>query len=480
MASSRRYRLFALILAVSVVGGCCLCRKDPQNGGSEGNTGSGPLRAGAAVVPIAFDPGTPLAGFGGAPRRNFGGINVLLNLLALGGACFDPDPADPATFFEPAMGQHDPLAARALVLDNGVRKLALVKVDAIAASRKLRADILKQSASLGIADEDFTLVATHTHSGPGALSEYPLYQVAGSDCFSDAVYDKLLTGAAEALAKADEALVPARYGFGAVQVLGANKNRRGRPEVVDRELAVLKITTTDQKPLAVLFNFAVHGTSFGQSNMAFSADCMGAMESVVETGLPGAIAIFTNAAEGDVAPQHNGATGIQTMGNLVGSAVLSLWTSIPTKTDADLAGSIEYVDMPAPRFNLNGSGVCFPVPGTSGDICSLLGLSATFPVPSSWVPTRLPFQALRIDDTVLVAVPGEPITEIGQAIKQTAIDRGFSRALVLGLANDHGGYFTTRDEYVRGEYEGRSTAYGEDTGAIVVDSADDVITQVIP
>jgi hypothetical protein len=45
-------------------------------------------------------------------------------------------------------------------------------------------------------------------------------------------------------------------------------------------------------------------------------------------------------------------------------------------------------------------------------------------------------------------------------------------ALVLGLANDHGGYFTTLAEYTRGEYEEQSTLYGPTTGQVVVDSAD--------
>ncbi len=322
------------------------------------------------------------------------------------------------------------------------------------------------------------MLATHTHSGPGALSEYPLYQVAGADCFSDTVYQKVLEASVQALEAADAALVPARYGFGSVQVSGATKNRSDRPGVVDRELSLLKITTADDQPLVALFNLAVHGTSFRKSNMEFSADCMGAMESVVETGLPGAIAIFTNAAEGDVAPEHIHAAGVQIMGNLVGSHVLALWQTTPTKANAALDAAMNDIDMPAPRFNLNGSGVCFPVPGSASDICSLLGLPKTLPVPSSWVPGTLPFQAIRIDTTVLVAIPGEPITEIGQEIKEKALDLGFARALILGLANDHGGYFTTKAEYIRGDYEGRSTAYGEDTGAIVVESAAAVLNQV--
>jgi neutral ceramidase len=51
----------------------------------------------------------------------------------------------------------------------------------------------------------------------------------------------------------------------------------------------------DGTPLAVVWNFAIHGTAFGDSNLLFSADIMGAVSDRVET-LLGVPALFANGA----------------------------------------------------------------------------------------------------------------------------------------------------------------------------------------
>jgi hypothetical protein len=432
------------------------------------------LLAGAAVVDITPPPGTPLGGFGGTPRRVIDAVSVPLMLLAIGGTCFDPDPSTGATFFAPAQGTHDPIAARALVLTNGLKKIAIVKLDTIGSSRKMREDLVKFAGTLGIAPEDLVVCATHTHSGPAAVSEQRLWQLVAMDCFSDAVYRTLLRGAEDALRGADAALRPAEIGIGATVETNASENRRGRPGIFDPELGVVKVVEPGGAPICALFNFAVHGTCSGQSNMLFSADCMGEMERTIEAGL-GGIAIFTNGAEGDVAPAHGGFGGAQIVGRIVGGDVIALWPRIATRPWVEIRTAFEDVPMPPPVFNAG----CVPVPGTSKTICDFLpGFSLAIPLDPSWLSTTLPFQAIRIDDTVLAALPGEPITEIGWEIKARARAKGFGRGFVLGLANDHGSYFTTFAEYVRGEYEGQSTMYGPGTGQAVIDAADRVMDRV--
>jgi hypothetical protein len=126
--------------------------------------------------------------------------------------------------------------------------------------------------------------------------------------------------------------------------------------------------------------------------------------------------------------------------------------------------------MPPPTYN-TGFG-CFPLPGSASTLCDFVpGLPVQLPLSPTWVPATLPFQALRLGDTAFAAVPGEPTTELGLALKQLGPARGFARGFVLGLANDHGGYFTTQAEYASGSYEARATIYGPGTGAVVLASA---------
>lgn len=456
-------------MASVLLAGCCLCKTttstppDFDNGAA-----SGPLKAGAAVVGFNLPNAPSLAGYGGAPRRITNASTIALAGLALGAGCFDPDPTTAAVFFAPATGTRDPLGARALVLDNGKRKIAIVKLDTIGISRKLRDDLVEAALPRGIDATHLALVASHTHSGPGGVADQKLWQVAASDCYADKVYKAVRDAAKAALANADDARQPARLGIGATVVQGANENRRQQPNVVDRELGVVKVTTATGSVLAALFNFAVHGTSYGADNMRFSADCMGAMEAAVESKLPGVVAIFTNGAEGDVSPVHRDEAGVQLQGQTIADALAMLWPGITTKSTIDLRAAFQDVPMPAPRYNPSG---CLPLAGTASTLCDIVGSPVTVPLHSSWLSTKLPFQAFRIDDTAFVTIPGEPVTQIGWNLKAHAQQLGFSRGFVLGLANDHGGYFTTVEQYQAGTYEGTSTLYGQNTGSIVTNSA---------
>ncbi|TMA14126.1 MAG: hypothetical protein E6J86_09600 [Deltaproteobacteria bacterium] len=81
-------------------------------------------------------------------------------------------------------------------------------------------------------------------------------------------------------------------------------------------------------------------------------------------------------------------------------------------------------------------------------------------------PTHAPFALLRVDDTWLSFVPGEPTVQVGAAINARVLanvrteDGRPAHAAVVGLANAYFQYLTTRREYAVQAYEGASTLYG--------------------
>ncbi|MBI3072407.1 MAG: neutral/alkaline non-lysosomal ceramidase N-terminal domain-containing protein [Deltaproteobacteria bacterium] len=432
------------------------------------------LHAGAAAIELVPYAGSPLAGFGAAPRRVIDAVTIPLHLVALGGPCVDPDPTNAATLFARNTGTRDPIMAKAVVLSNGATKFALVKLDAIGVTRELHDDLLPLAASLGIPAENLIVAATHTHSGPGALSKKKLWQLVAADCFSQRAYDVALATAKRVLTDAHGALQPAALGFAAVRELGASQNRSGRPGIFDPELGVIKIVhATSGAPIAAVLNFAVHGTVLGASNMQFSGDVMGVTERVIERDVDGGVvAIFTNGAEGDVSPVGGFAAG-----TLLARRYVEAWPSVATRREIEIAGAFEDVTLPAPRFNTG----CFPIPGATTDICHLIpGFSFTIQLTPDWLASTAPFKAVRLDKTVLASIPGEPITEIGLELKKWALTKGFDRAFVVGLANEHLGYITTRTEYERGEYEAQGTLYGPTTGEVTVSAAERVMERVRP
>ena len=422
-----------------------------------------PLTAGVARVDITPAAGVPLGGYGAAPRRRLDAQGILAQAQAARGNCPDPNRAVASSFFTANEGTLDPLYARALVLDNGLARAALIKVDAIGMTRTLHDDLLAVAIQLGIKPELFAMVATHSHSGPASLSKQFLWELLAEDCYSEVAYQAYRSGAELALRQAVAAMRPARLSLAQSLLRGVSGNRRGRPDVYDPALALFKVEGKDGAPIAALFNFAIHGTVLGADNLKFSADVMGAAERRIERDVPGAIAIFTNAAEGDVSPSNGFASG-----DTLGDTVVGLWPKA-AQLEPVLAGAFEDVVLPHPSFHPG----CMPIPGGTTSICDLLpgGIAQPgAPFDPSWVSSKGPFQAWRIGNVALAFVPGEPLTEIGWLIKAHGTALGFASTIVVGLANDHLSYLPTRAEYERGQYEGQSTLYGPGAGELAVDA----------
>src|SRR5207249_7429641 len=83
----------------------------------------------------------------------------------------------------------------------------------------------------------------------------------------------------------------------------------------------------------------------------------------------------------------------------------------------------------------------------------------------SSVPKAVPLMAARIDDALIVSVPGEMTVGMGSRVRSAALriatPSGVHLAVISGLANEYLQYFTTPEEYEMQHYEGGSTLYGE-------------------
>jgi len=114
-------------------------------------------------------------------------------------------------------GVHDPLFARALVLDNGSSKVALISVDT-AGIRNSDEVVKAVTAELGIPASHLSMAATHDHNTP-------TFGGGGPSAYDPAPYLAiLLKGVVEAARQADAHLQPARIGFGSGKAY-VNTNR---------------------------------------------------------------------------------------------------------------------------------------------------------------------------------------------------------------------------------------------------------------
>jgi hypothetical protein len=87
------------------------------------------------------------------------------------------------------------------------------------------------------------------------------------------------------------------------------------------------------------------------------------------------------------------------------------------------------------------------------------------------IPRAVPLMALRVDDRMIVSVPGEMTAEMARrvrhAVERRARGDGVRRAVISGLANEYSSYYTTPEEYDAQHYEGAATVYGRASSVAV-------------
>jgi hypothetical protein len=191
----------------------------------------------------------------------------------------------------------DPIFVRTLVLDNGSSRAALVAVDAGAIPSDLYAKVsARAAAELEIPASQLLISASHTHSVPFRLD-------AG-------VEEMILRGLRDSISR----LQPARLAWGTgFSYINVNRDRID-PKTQrwwegpnydgpsDKTVAVVRVETTGGTPIAVYYNYAVHGVITGTLDM-ISGDIPGAASRYVEESLGGgAVALFASGAAGDQNP----------------------------------------------------------------------------------------------------------------------------------------------------------------------------------
>jgi neutral ceramidase len=195
------------------------------------------------------------------------------------------------------LGVLDRLYARAIVLDNGAARAALITVDAGGLSDAIWESVTRQvETELRIPSANVLLTATHTHSVPGPpAADYAAKIV-------------------DAVRRAQQKLTPARVGYGTGESY-INVNRQitdpktgkwwegpNREGPSDKTVAVLKFESVSGEPLAVYYNYAVHGVIAGQLDQ-ISGDIPGASSRYLEDAFGGTVvAVWSTGASGDQNP----------------------------------------------------------------------------------------------------------------------------------------------------------------------------------
>ena len=206
---------------------------------------------------------------------------------------------------EKCRGVHDPLYARALVLTDGKKKIALVAADLIGVDAGLLAKVRAKVCLLTDLEPSAVLVsATHTHSGPATLAKAFLGRV--DPDYLEGLADNL----AGAVYLANQNLEPVRVFLGEGVCRSVGKNRRKKEGPTDPQVLVLRLQGT-KGPKALLVNYACHPVVLGPDNLLVTADYPYYLIRTLEQLYPGTEVIFFNGAAGDINTGHETAESIQ-------------------------------------------------------------------------------------------------------------------------------------------------------------------------
>ena len=84
-------------------------------------------------------------------------------------------------------------------------------------------------------------------------------------------------------------------------------------------------------------------------------------------------------------------------------------------------------------------------------------------------PEKAPLYALRVNGFEMVTFPGEPICELGTAVKGALRVAGIANLCVAALTIDGIGYILTKEEYHKSGYEVTASFYGDGLGQLLLD-----------
>jgi hypothetical protein len=319
----------------------------------------------------------------------------------------------------------------------------------------------------GLPRECFLFNASHTHTGPvvsldpqrainvghAAMSEVDAQQTVA---YTRSLQDKLTGVAIEAMAK----LKPATLSWGNGEVRFPVSRRMPTPTgvvmapnkdgVVDRRVPVLRVADADGKLVAVLFGASCHNVAAGGQNV-IHGDFAGVAQAALEEKHPGAVALFMQGCGADANPQPMGSIAIaETHGKTLADEVERVLAGKLNGVSGTLSTKLAMAKLPLEPINQETVKRYLPLPNFQARQAAHMQdlLKAGQALLTSY---DAPVAAWQIgDDLTLVALPGEPVAEYVELLRDSI---GAKNLWVAGYNNDCFGYLPTAKVVKEGGHE---------------------------
>jgi hypothetical protein len=400
-------------------------------------------------------------------------------------------------------GVHDDLWSKAVVMESGGQRAALVACDLI----NLTEGVAKEAKRLieqrtGLKPHQVMISATHAHTGPVIAGGSSRYESATAPGGKADAYARWLPGRiAESVALAAAVMKPVRalVGAGAEPSLAFNRRfhmtdgtvgwnpGKKNPRIVrpagpiDPEVPVVYLETEDGKPLLTYVNYALHLDTVGGTEI--SADYPYTLSTILRGARGGTMTtIFSMGCSGNVnhidvshAKPQKGHQEAARIGTVLAGEVVKTWARSEPVTPGPIAAGLETVRLPLAAHKPEDVTWAREVATHFGEKNGppFLHMVKAFRVidvdARHGQPLEAQVQAITLGkDIAWVGLSGEIFTELGMAIKKAS---PFKQTIVVSLANDNLGYIPNRKAYAEGNYEPVSARCAEGSGELIVDAA---------
>jgi hypothetical protein len=360
------------------------------------------------------------------------------------------------------VGKKGDLFVRALVLEKGETRIAIVGIDNLGWPAQLgdrSRELIK-----GIPPENVLIGVTHTHSAPEAYGFTDENGNTGADLeYLDWCVKQIADAVNEAVANLESASLKTALG----EAKGEIAYNYYAPQLYDPRMGVIQAIATSGKnkgkPIATLVNYANHPEILGTRRKVISPDFCGPLYDRIESKT-GGIAIYMNGALGGMITADNrGQKGEELsdywdecirIGNLMADEALRIIEPAPIQENPEILCTSKVIRFPVESKELQ---YVFK----NSPIIDRAGHNNDFSV----ITTRV--NLLNIGKAQVITTPGEALPNIGYYLRR---HMKTEQSFLFGLTNDAFGYLLVKEDFnsfKRYDYISR-TSLGELTGDIYI------------
>ena len=386
-----------------------------------------------------------------------------------------------------AEGILDPIYLNAVAIGNGSSTVIIITSDFLSVMEVFATRIRNMIAeATGIPADNIMITALHQHTSI-RLGVWPWTGSMEDENYLSILYKKYVDIARLALRDMSDARLctAVQETYEPISFIRRYKMRDGstvtnpgklNPEIdhpigeADNNVRLVRFMREGKKDIAFV-NFSTHPDVIG--GKLFSADWPGFVRSFVEQDIGNTHCLVVNGAQGDtnqlntsIAEEQSGYEYSRHMGRVIADTVVEIWDKTVPHSDTRIFSEVKMVlnrtntdgfDRVEECRKLDADYWSGKLDGPDKPDATIMGEARRIKnLPFETICQKIPVTVMAVGDVAFVGYGGEPFTEYATHTRALAPEM---TVITCGLANGQQGYLPTKDAFLEGGYEARSSRF---------------------